>query len=90
MSDCPFSQIGRNGFIKLRLHHDVADVESLASHTVQTLILIHPTLQIFSPFEYVTVFFNRADVISEAEHSLSVILGGYLSVKISIDKSSYL
>lgn len=65
MSDCPFSQIGRHRFVKLGLHHDVADVESLASNTVQTLILINTTLNIFSLFENMTVLFYSADVICE-------------------------
>jgi len=65
MRDVLFIQIGRFKFVKLRLHHDVADVESLASNTVQTLILINTTLNIFSLFENMTVLFYSADVICE-------------------------
>jgi hypothetical protein len=47
---------------------------------VQTLIQLHSTLDVFTPFQDVTLIFYAAEMIHKLENALGVILMGYSSL----------
>jgi hypothetical protein len=78
-----------NRRVKLRLQN-ITVVQSLACNTVQTLVLLHTTMEVLTLFKHMTIFLNAADMVGKLEHTPCVILGGYPSFLVCLDALSNL